>query len=342
MRATINYTRLCSHMSIFLLAAVVMVLNSGCGKHLAGRPKRIQLVENEKPTLFEQKLIDLEAEYDKPQTNSQRRQNIRDQYSRKMIAVIDKRYNDFLDDLVTKRKGFDASADITAISLDTASVLFTPVTTKSILAGLSALTTSGKTSINKAYFYEQTLPVLITQMESNRQSVLADIMEGLAADDDIYPLHHVVRDLNRYFAAGTIDGALVEIQKQAAKKADDAQVRIRKEIDYQLKAGRARREVALKIMVDEISFMKMRATISLWWGALDNKKQGEQAGAITRWANEHGVSLAEQWLTELAPGRNVLDPNSLESMLDSLKYSETNRLFLADIVRNAIGIKLPE
>ena len=52
MRATIDYTRLCSHMSIFLLAAVVIVFNSGCGKHLAGRPIRIQLVENEDPTTF--------------------------------------------------------------------------------------------------------------------------------------------------------------------------------------------------------------------------------------------------------------------------------------------------
>ena len=341
MRATIDYTRLCSHMSIFLLAAVVMVLNSGCGKHLAGRPKRIQLVENEKPTTFEKKLIELEVEYDKPQTNSQRRQNIRDQYSRKMIAIIDKRYNDFLDDLVTQRKGFDASADITAISLDTASVLFTPVTTKSILAGLSALTTAGKTSINKVYFYEQTLPVLITQMESNRQSVLADILEGLATGDSIYPLHHAFRDLNRYFAAGTIDGALVEIQKQAAKKADDAQMRIRQEIDYQLKAGRARRKGALDMMPDEPSFIKMRTAIINWWGELDDEAQWEQAGVIAQWATEHGVSIEEQWLTKLPSGEEVPHPDHLEDLLMSLKYDETNRLFLADIVRNARGIELP-
>lgn len=257
MRATINYTRLCSHMSIFLLATVVMVFNSGCSKHLAGRPKRIQLVENKEPTRFEQELIDLENDYDEPETNTKTRRNIRDKYSRKMIAVIDKRYNDFLDDLVIQRKGFDASADITAISLDAASVLFTPVTTKSILAGLSAVTTSGKTAINKVYFYEQTLPVLITQMESNRQAVLADIMEGLATNDNIYPLHHAVRDLNRYFAAGTIDGALVEIQKQAAKKADDAQMRIRQEVKDKLEAVRAREKSALINMVDEASFVEV-------------------------------------------------------------------------------------
>lgn len=342
MRATINYTRLCIHMSIFLLAAVVMVFNSGCNKHLAGRPNRIQLVENEKPTPFEKELIDLEDEYDKPQTDTQTRQNIRDQYSRKMIAIIDKRYNDFLDDLVIQRKGFDASADITAISLDTASVLFTPVTTKSILAGLSGLTTSGKTAINKVYFYEQTLPVLITQMESNRQSVLADIMEGLAVDDNIYPLHHALRDLNRYFAAGTIDGALVEIQKQAAKKADEAQMRIRQEIEDEIKSGRARRKLALEKMVNETSFIEMRTAIIKWWGDLDEDEQWEQIDVIAKWANKHGVSLEEQWFTESATGVKVLAPNSLESILDSLEYNEANRLFYAEIVRNAIGIELPK
>lgn len=341
MRATINYTRLCSHMSIFLLATVVMVFNSGCGKHLAGRPERIQLVENEDPTPFEEELIDLEAEYDEPQTDTQTRRNIRDQYSRKMMAIIDKRYNDFLDDLVIKRKGFDASADITAISLDTASVLFTPVTTKSILAGLSALTTAGKTSINKVYFYEQTLPVLITQMESNRQSVLADLIEGLSADDSTYPLHHAQRDLNRYFAAGTIDGALVEIQKQAATKADDAQIRIRIEVDDEIKSGRAQRQLALEKIADETSFIKMRSAISKWWGDLDEDTQWEQINVIEKWATEHGVSV-KPLLAELPTGEQGPHPDRLGHLLDSLEYSEANRLFYADIVRNAIGIELPE
>lgn len=341
MQATIDYKRVSRHMSILLLAMVVIVFNSGCSKHLAGRPSRIQLVENEDPTPFETKLIALEAEYDKRETDADDRQNIRDQYSRKIMAVIDKRYNDFLDDLVTQRKGFDASSDIMAISLDTASVLFTPATTKSILAGLSALTTAGKTAINKVYFYEQTLPVLITQMNSDRQSVLADIMEGLASDDKTYPLRHARRDLTRYFAAGTIDGALAEIQMQAAKKADDAQTRIRHEVDEALKVASERRKRALERMVDESSFMEMRVKISKWWCELDNEKRGQHAGVIPAWATEHGVPLNDEWLTEKG-GEKVLDPKHMGSMLDSLKYSEANRLFLADIVRNAIGIEVPQ
>ncbi len=228
-----------------------------------------------------------------------------------------------------------------AISLDTASVLFTPLTTKSILAGLSALATSGKTAINKVYFYEQTLPVIITQMESDRQSVLADIIEGLAADDNIYPLHHAVRDLSRYFTAGTIDGALAEIQKQAAKKADDAQVRIRQEIDTELKAGRARREKSFRMIVDETSFMEMRSTISEWWGELDEDEQWEQINVIVQWATEHGISV-KPLLTILSSGKEGPHPDRLGALLDSLEYNETNRLFYADIVLNAIKIEVPQ
>jgi len=341
MRAKIHHTNFCCHASLFLLTTVIMLLNLGCGKHLAGRPKRIQLVENEKPNKFENELIDLEAEYDKSQTDVVKRRNIRDQYSRKMIAVIDKRYHDFLDDMVTQRKGFDASADIMAISLDTASVLFTPATTKSILAGLSALTTASKTAINKVYFYEQALPVLITQMESDRQSVLADIMEGLATDDDIYPLHHAIRDLNRYFAAGTIDGALAEIQKQAAKKAETAQMRIRLEVDDELKAGRARRAIALEAMDDEVSFMKMRTAIITWWDNLEDEVKRIQTNVIAQWATKRNVPTEEPLVTKSESGEIVLHPDRLEKLLKSLNYNENNRLFLADIVRNA-AIEVPE
>jgi hypothetical protein len=334
MRATIDYTRVYNHMSIFLLVTVVMVFNSGCGKHLAGRPDRIQLVENKKPSQLENELIGLEAKYDDPNADTQTRRYNRNLYSRKMIAVIDKRYNDFLDDLVTQRKGLDASADITAIGLGTASTLFTPATTKSILSGLSTMTTASKTAIDKVYFYEQTLPVLIAQMESNRQAVLADIMDGLSAEDDIYPLYRVQRDLSRYFAAGTIDGALAEIQKQAAKKAEEAQVRIQREVEDEIKSGRTRRQSALAMMVDGPSFDKMREAIIEWWNNLDTKKKWEKIKEIAAWASEDGIS-AESLSAKLPSGKDGPHPDRLEDMLKNLKYNANSRLFLADIVRIA-------
>jgi len=335
MRIPVDRTHVRRHMCTFVLAALAMTFPGGCGKHLAGRPKRIQLIENKTPTEFEKTLIDLEDQYDKPGADAQARRNIRDKYARKMIAVVDKRYNDFLDDLISQRKGFDASTDITAISLDTASVLFTPTTTKSILAGLAALTTAGKTVVSKVYFYEQTLPALVSQMEADRQAVLADIVEGLSAGVDIYPLHQTLRDLNRYYTAGTIDGAVTGIQKQSAKRAEEAQLRIRKEVESDLREGRARRDRAFGYMTDEANFKKVVSKVKEQWPRLPDDERWEKIGVIVECARGHGVSVETL-------GDNA-NPDRLGSLLDTLQYSkQADRSFIADVVRIVENIDLAQ
>ena len=336
MRTNFHCRDVCRHASIVLIAVLAMTLPAGCSKHMAGRPTRIQLIDNEKPTSFETSLIALEEKYDESDTDAQTRREIRDQYARKMIAVIDRYYEDFLDDLVTQRKGFDASADITAISLDTASALFVPPSTKSILAGLSALTTASKTAISKVYFYEQTLPALISQMEANRQAVLADMTKGLNAPVDGYPLLQTMRDLKRYYDAGTIDGAVTEIQKQAAKKVEVAQAKIQREIEEELGAGRARRNWALDYIKDEASFNKVRSTIEKWWTTLTDDERWEQIDAIEDWATKDGVAL------ESLAKEERTRTEFLGKWLDKLEYKVSTRSFLADILRNTPGIELPK
>jgi hypothetical protein len=338
MRANFNCRYICRQAPTVLLVALAMPFPAGC-RHWAGRPERVQLVqltENKKWTPFEQSLIDLENAYDESGADAQKRRDIRDQYARKMISVIDQRYENFLDDLVAQRKGFDASADITAISLSTASALFAPVTTKSILAGLSALTTASKTVVSKVYFYEQTLPALTSQMEANRQAVLADIMEGLKARVDAYPLQQTLRDLSRYYTAGTIDGAVTEIQKQAAEKSKDAQLKIRREVEDQLGAGRARWNWALGYIKDAASFGEVRSAIKKWWAGLTNDERWEQIDAIEDWATKDGVPR------ESLDKKEKTHPEFLGKWLDKLEYKEATRSFLADIVRNTNGIELPK
>jgi hypothetical protein len=199
-------------MSLSLLLASCSLQN-----HIAGRPIRPQYFEDvsayDQPAVFKA----LEEAYENATASETEKQRARDKYVRWALRVFDARYQAFLDDLAKTRKGFDAGADIVAIALGTASVLFTPVDTKSILAGLAVATTGSKIAINKAYFYEQTLPVIIQQMESDRQVVLADIQGGIRQPPDRYRLEDALRDLTRYYNAGTIDGALIAIQQHAAE-----------------------------------------------------------------------------------------------------------------------------
>jgi hypothetical protein len=335
MRMTFGRSHVCGYGCLILLSAGI-TFQAGCCKHLAGRPKRIRLVNNDRPSAFEASLIELEREYDETDTTSQRRQEIRDEYARKMVDAIDAYYEDFVDDLVAQRKGFEASADIAAIGLDTASVLFTPVATKSILSGLSALTTASKASIDKVYFYEQTLPALISQMEANRQAVHADLTEGLSTAINVYSLGQAKRDLKRFYTAGTIDGAITEIQLQAAKKAEDAQARIRKKVDSDITASHDRRTRAYDFMSDPASFTAMRAAIKTWWAGLMKDQRFERIDLIQQSASKFHVPL-----DKLKKGDEI-DPDLVGSWLDTLEWSETNRSLLADVVGLASAMEFPE
>jgi hypothetical protein len=337
MRANFNCRCICRQAPTVLLVALAVTFPAGCNNNWAGRPERVQFTENKKET--ENILLDLEKKYDEPGADAQRRRDIRDQYARKMISVIDQRYESFLDVLVSQRKGFDASADITAISLSTASALFAPVTTKSILAGLSALTIASKTAISKVYFYEQTLPALLSQMEGNRQAVLADIVIGLNDGVDKYPLQQTLRDLHRYYTAGTIDGAVTEIQKQASDKSKDAQERIkaiRTEVESDLKAAHTLKKQALDYIQDGSSFSKMRSVITKWWSDPNKDDRSEQISVIEQWAEKDGVAL------EPLKKEEKIGPEFLGKWLGKLEYNEATRLFLADIWSNARGIELPK
>ena len=52
-------------------------------------------------------------------------------------------------------------------------------------------------------------------MDATRRTVLAKISEGLAKPDGDYPLVAALSDLQDYYIAGTLNGALNQISKDA-------------------------------------------------------------------------------------------------------------------------------
>jgi len=241
---------------------VLWMLVVGCGcSHMAGRPDRPKYFADVTKIDTALHFETIEQLYNSPAPESDKRGH-RDQYIRDALRVYDAKYEEFLDDLVNARKGLNAGADITSIALDTASVLATPASTKSLLAGLSAITTGSKIAIDKAYFYDQTLPAIVQQMEANRQAILAKIEEGLTQPSDQYKLDDALRDLRLYYNAGTIDGALIAIQQQAAKTKQDA--------DSQIKTIRSNNEPVAQ---------RYRGSIQVW---LDGAKLTEDQRTANR------------------------------------------------------------
>ena len=79
------------------------------------------------------------------------------------------------------------------------------------------------TSIDQKVFFDTTMPTLLATMVAQRKGVLVRIHEGLTHAIDAYPLTLALNDLDRYYQAGTIPGALSAIADTAGATATKAE-----------------------------------------------------------------------------------------------------------------------
>lgn len=211
-------------MGIVGLTLLVVVSSfAGCSKAvMAGRPERsiersaiIAAVQDKFKIADEISLY-----YDEP--DPEKRRVIRDRVLDWSIVLINEHYGEFIEQFSSGKKAFDSGADIATIGTSLAATLVGSAGTKAILAAISAGVTGSKTSIDKNYFYEQTVKVLIKQMDSSRRAVYADILKGQGMTVRAYSMTAALGDLERYAFAGSFDGALTDIQQVAAEQQQTA------------------------------------------------------------------------------------------------------------------------
>jgi len=75
-----------------------------------------------------------------------------------------------------------------------------------------------RTSIDKNFFYEKTVPALITARNAQWKVALVPILEGTKRDTEGYPMALALSDLAEYYYAGTFTEALQAIEKDAGVK----------------------------------------------------------------------------------------------------------------------------
>lgn len=142
------------------------------------------------------------------------------------IALIDLNYNQFIAKFSVTKENLDFGSDITELGLNLATTAVGGAGTKTILGAVSAGVTGGKVSIDKNYFFEKTVPVLITSMNAQRKQALLPIIVGIGKSTDDYPLTQALSDLDTYYFAGTFVGALQAIQADAGSKEVKAQANL--------------------------------------------------------------------------------------------------------------------
>src|SRR5207244_12599965 len=107
-----------------------------------------------------------------------------------------------------------------------------------------------RTSIDKNFFYEKTVPALITARNAQWKVALVPILEGTKRDIEGYPMALALSNLAEYYFAGMFTGALQAIEKDAGVKEAAADKRI--EIARLPEAARVLASPAVRGKMDEL------------------------------------------------------------------------------------------
>lgn len=205
---------------------VALLLLGGCGvENIAGRPERsdhrkaiVKRIEAREDLRIEEMV----STYHEARTSDAEKLEIRNKIIDVGLLTMDQYYSLFIDAFSAGKKSLDTFSEIGAMATNAAGAALGSATTKSVLHIVSGGLIASQTSINKNYFYEQTIAALIKQMEAERRAVSVDIIRGTGLPLNQYPLAAALADLERYFFAGTVDGALAGIQRDAARKDNES------------------------------------------------------------------------------------------------------------------------
>ncbi len=150
----------------------------------------------------------------------------RNQFIAGRLTLINLQYIKFIRKFSASKAQLESAFDLLVTGVGLATTVTGGETVKAALGAVSAGLGATRTSIDKNFFYEKTVPVLITAMNAQRKTALIPILQGVKSDIDQYPLPMALTDLSEYYLAGTFTGALQAIEKDAGVKEAVAEQRI--------------------------------------------------------------------------------------------------------------------
>ena len=151
------------------------------------------------------------------------RSSLRDTIVINRMLAYDVAYATFKTQLLTEGNSINTIGDLIVLALSGVGATTGTATTKAALAAASAGIVGAKTAISSDLFYQRTLPALIAQMDANRATAKAAILNGLGRPDIDYPLVRAFVDLQQLSDAGSMIGAVGSITGDAAARKSAAE-----------------------------------------------------------------------------------------------------------------------
>mgnify|MGYP001564340945 CR=1 FL=1 len=222
-----------------LIVVTLSLFFVGCAS-MRGYPNRSDDIKKELTDLrnryYKESIID---DYNNKKGEAEKK-TFRDEVVLGRIRTIDLYYDIFRQALTKENIGLNVGSDLTVIGLNAAGTIIPAASTKAILAAVSGGIVGAKGTISKDVFYDKTIPSLLSMMDALRKEKLVIVQKGLELPTDKYPLFKALIDVNDYFNAGSIPGAIMGITATSGDtiKKSDAELKKIVEVKYDTSAIR--------------------------------------------------------------------------------------------------------
>jgi hypothetical protein len=136
----------------------------------------------------------------------------------RLIFIADYRFSKYEADLMTGRAAGDTATDIAVLGLTSAASITPYAGTARILSAIAGGLTGSRAVLQKNFYQNQTVSVLLDRMRALRKERFNQIVLNLQQPYSQYPVELAVLDTLDYFNRGTMLGALQDISDTTAIK----------------------------------------------------------------------------------------------------------------------------
>lgn len=145
--------------------------------------------------------------------------------------AIDLRFSEFEQDYFAENRWTGFGSTLAALGLTAAGSL-SGTGTAQALAAAAAGVTGGRAAYEREILGERTLLTIDTAMHAQRDIIAVSIRDGLSKSVRDYPLGTALSDLDAYYRAGTVVGALATVTQTIGAQAESAQAELRNVLPF--------------------------------------------------------------------------------------------------------------
>ena len=161
------------------------------------------------------------SEISKNTGNPELQKQFRNEEIDRRLRIIDLNFKEF--EAALARENVTAEFGVTVVQAGVGSAgALVSQTSSQILSAVSGGLAGTQAAYGKAALFNRTFSAMLAQMIASRNTVLVQIYEGKRRGIEEYPLATAIRDLEDYYFAGSLPGAIVATAADAKKKNDVA------------------------------------------------------------------------------------------------------------------------